>query len=147
MYRSRAFDLALREAAQHHVAPLPHRRRIRGPDVQHALGTGHLAHGLQRPAVDRRRQRRVRVAAVRCQLLLDRTLHLGLLLDGHQTPIDHHVGQRQRLLRGPRCAGLRQTIRVDRPVLEGDDAKQQVPLGVHDSLIDQVGSGQIVGPS
>ena len=56
------------------------------------------------------------------------------LLVGHQPAIDHQVGQRSRRFVDPGRACLRQAIRVDRAVLECDDAEEQVALGIHDSL-------------
>ena len=117
------------------MAALPLRRGQLGLDrSRHSAGPGDLAHGLQRPAVDGRRQRHLGVAPVALQLLGHGLLHFGSLLVGHETAIDHQVGQLLGRLRGPRRARLGQTIRVNRAVLKGDDAEKQVALGIHDSL-------------
>ena len=67
------------------------------------------------------------------ELLRHEGLDLALLLDGQASAIHEPVGQRHRIVSRAQGAGLGELIRLHRPRLERDQAKQQIAVGVHES--------------
>jgi hypothetical protein len=76
-------------------------------------------------------QARLDVAAVAVEAAAQDALDLGAVVRGQPAALDEQVGQGHALAGGPGGAGLGEAVAVEQVELEGDDAEQQVAVGVH----------------